>query len=124
MFCEYNPNPSGKIVGDCAIRAISKALGTSWEQTYCSLVAAGYNLCDLPNANHVWGSHLRKNGFVRKIMDPECPDCYSVSEFCAEHPEGTYVLALSGHVVCVVDGTYFDTWDSGGETVLYYWEKV
>nr|DAW82566.1 MAG TPA: hypothetical protein [Caudoviricetes sp.] len=34
-----------------------------------------------------------------------------------------YVLALSSHVVCVEDGTYFDTWDSGSEIPLFYWAK-
>jgi len=35
----------------------------------------------------------------------------------------THILALSGHVVCVMDGDYYDTWDSGGEVPLYYWRK-
>ena len=27
------------------------------------------------------------------------------------------------HVVCVEDGKYFDSWDSGNEIPLFYWEK-
>jgi hypothetical protein len=27
------------------------------------------------------------------------------------------------HVVTVSGGSYFDTWDSGEETVLFYWTK-
>ena len=46
-----------------------------------------------------------------------------MADFAAEHPSGTYILALSGHVVCVMDGDYYDTWDSGGEVPLYYWRK-
>ena len=45
------------------------------------------------------------------------------ADFAAEHPDGTYILALATHVVCVRDGDWLDTWDSGDETPLYYWEK-
>lgn len=36
---------------------------------------------------------------------------------------GRIFLALPSHVVTVIDGDWLDTWDSGGETPLYYWEK-
>ena len=33
----YNPNPvSGQRVGDCTVRAISKATGQDWETTYAN----------------------------------------------------------------------------------------
>ena len=38
-------------------------------------------------------------------------------------PDGTYILAMATHVVAVVDGDWLDTWDSGDETPLYYWQK-
>lgn len=31
--------------------------------------------------------------------------------------------SIDGHAVCVQDGHIFDTWDSGGEIPVYYWEK-
>nr|DAF38594.1 MAG TPA: cytochrome b5 [Caudoviricetes sp.] len=76
---------------------------------------------DLPSANSVWGAYLRSKGFVRRIVPDTCPDCYNVSDFAEEHPDGTYILALSGHVVCVSGGNWIDTWDSGGGVPLYYW---
>lgn len=36
---------------------------------------------------------------------------------------GRCVLAIDGHVVCVVDGFYFDSWDSCGEIPIYYWAR-
>lgn len=36
---------------------------------------------------------------------------------------GRYLLALDQHVVAVVDGDYYDTWDSGNEIPIYYWMK-
>ena len=69
------------------------------------------------------GGYLRSRGFDRDMIPNSCPDCYTVADFAAEHPEGTYILALSGHVVCVQNGDWIDTWDSGGEIPLYYWHK-
>lgn len=77
---------------------------------------------DLPSANHVWGQYLLEHGFSRHIVPTEL-EPYTVSDFSDDHKQGTYVLALNGHVVCVVDGDYYDTWNSGNEIVLYYWSR-
>ena len=122
-FSYFNPNPAGKQVGDCAVRAIAKATGKSWDETYIGLCLQGLMMGDLPSANAVWGAYLRQHGFSRSVIPNTCPDCYTVLDFCADHPSGMYVLALSSHVVCVRDGEYFDTWDSGREIPLFYWEK-
>lgn len=53
----------------------------------------------------------------------DCPDCYTVADFCRDHPNGTYILAIEGHVVAVDHGDWYDTWDSGDEIPIYYWEK-
>lgn len=123
MFRPYNPNPTGKNVGDCTVRALTKGLGKGWEEIYTALALQGYMMGDLPSANAVWGAYLRHKGWIRHIIPDTCPDCYTVSEFAAEHPHGTYILALSGHVVCVSDGDLWDSWDSSGEVPLYYWER-
>lgn len=122
-YVMYNPNPLRSRVGDCAVRAVSKATNQDWETSYAGLYVKGYSMGDLPSANSVWGSYLHDKGFVREIIPNTCPDCYTVRDFCADHPYGMYVLALEGHVVTVVDGDYFDTWDSGEEPVLYYWYR-
>ncbi len=123
-FFEYNPNPTRKSVGDCTVRAISKALNQSWEQTYAGLCLQGFCLGDMPSANHVWGAYLRKHGFSRHLIPDSCPECYTVAGFAADCPRGTYILAISGHVVCVRDGDWYDTWDSGGAVPVYYWERT
>ena len=123
MYSAYNPNPMGARVGDCTVRAISRATGERWDTVYCGLCVEGLRLCDMPTANHVWGADLRRHGFRRRALPDDCPDCYTVADFCRDHPHGTYVLAISGHVVCVADGSYYDTWDSGAESPAYYWYK-
>ena len=43
MYSYFNPNPiKNKRVGDCVIRAISKALNQSWEETYIELVGTDH----------------------------------------------------------------------------------
>lgn len=123
MWKPYNPNPAGRSAGDCTIRAIAKATGKSWDEVYTGISLDGYLLSDMMSANYVWGAYLRRNGWRRHLVDDNCPDCYSVADFAAENPRGTYIMALSGHVVTIVDGDWYDTWDSGHEPVIYYWTK-
>lgn len=122
-YVSYNANPIKKRVGDCTIRAISKAIDQDWERTYIELCLQGFIMCDMPSANHVWGAYLKNKGFRRAIIEDEYPDGYTVSDFCQDNPVGRYVLAISGHVVAVVDGMYYDTWDSGDEVPIYYWYR-
>ena len=72
----FNPNPAGNRVGDCAVRAICKALELEWETVFTGLMV----------------------------------------QACA-------LSCIDGHVVTVQDGKYYDTWDSGNEIPVYYWEK-
>lgn len=122
-FSYYNPNPKGSRVGDCTIRAISKATGKEWEAVYAGLSAYGYMLADMPSANHVWGAYLKREGFKRYFVDDHGRDIYTVEDFCKDHPTGSYILAIEGHVVCVVDGRYYDSWDSGNEIPIFYWTR-
>ena len=122
-YVQYNANPINRRAGDCTVRAISKALDQSWEYTFLDMSLQGLVLYDMQSANHVWGSYLRTKGFERKRIPDSCPDCYTVKDFCDDHPKGTYILAISGHVVTVIDGAYYDTWDSGDELPIYYWQR-
>ena len=119
----YNPNPVAKSIGDCTIRAISKVMNQSWDKTYLELCIQGYLMKDLPDSNQVWDSYLRGCGFVRRVIPNTCPDCYTVWDFCNEHPIGIYILATGSHVVAVIDGNYFDSWNSGNEVPIYYYER-
>lgn len=117
-----NPNPRGLSVGDCTIRAISIALDQSWDRTFWDLCDQGFEMCDMPSANHVWGEYLRDRGFIATPVREM--GHFTVRDFCEEYPRGTYVLACDGHVVAVIDGHYLDTWDSGDVAPLYIWERI
>ena len=117
----FNPNPVGKKVGDCVIRAVSKLLGQSWETTYLGIATTGFELCDMPSSNNVWAAYLKRKGFRRFVIPDTCPNCYTVRNFCLDNPHGKFLLATGSHVVTVIDGDYYDAWDSGDEVPAYFW---
>ena len=123
MWIDYNPNPAGRRVEDCAIRAVAKALNTDWETAYAMVVNAGYGMGDMPHSNSVWGAVLRQHGFYRKSIPDSCPDCYTAEDFAKDNPHGTFVLGFGRHVATVVDGNVYDTWDSSKEVPQYVWYK-
>ena len=123
MWIKYNPNPVGRQVGDCAVRAISKALGVDWETAYALIASNGFLMGDMPSSDSVWGAVLRQNGFNRSAIPNSCPDCYTAEDFCRGHPSGVYVLGFGGHVATVVDGNLYDSWNSSKEIPQYFWMK-
>lgn len=123
IWSYYNPNPNGKFVGDCTVRAITKATGKPWEEVYLGICVQGFLMCDMPSNNSVWGAYLRTQGFKRKSLPDTCPCDYTVEDFCKDHPEGVFVVPVSNHVLAIVDGDYYDSWESGRENPIYYFEK-
>ena len=121
MWEYFDPNPVRSGAIDCAVRAISKALDVSWERAYVMLSLNGFLMGNILSGDEVWGSVLRQNGFKRQMVPDSCPDCYSIAMFCEDHPVGTFVVKSPEHVVCIKDGTIFDSWDSSQKTVIYYW---
>lgn len=124
MYIEYNPNPMGKNTGDCVIRAIAKALDLSWDDAFFAVMSESFMMKDMPSSNAVWGALLKNNGFKRYVIPDYCPNCYTIRDFCDDNFYGTYVVTTGSHAVAVKNGDYFDSWDSGGETVVYYWRKT
>lgn len=124
-WVQYNANPLHNRTDDCTIRAISKATGQSWDDVYDDITALGRAMANMPDANIVWGRYLRKKGFRQYIVDDYGDYFYTVEDFAQDHPRGTYILHIvdPGHVVCVVDGLYYDAWDSGQEVPQYYWTR-
>ena len=123
MWEYYQPNPCGRSVGDCSVRAISKALNISWEEAYNIICDFGYNMCDMPSSDSVWGAVLRNNGFYKKVISNNCSDCYTAEDFCYDHPFGIYVLGFGGHVATVVDGILYDSWDCSQDIPIYVWYR-
>lgn len=123
MWIKYNPNPTGRNVGDCAIRAVAKELKTDWEDAYSMITANGYAMGDVPTSDSVWGAVLRQNGFYRKAIPNTCPECYTARDFARDNPYGTFVLGFGGHCATVHNGDLYDSWDSSNEIPVYVWYR-
>lgn len=123
MWKEYNPNPTGRKVGDCAVRAVAKALDIDWETAYLLIMANGYGMGDMPSSDSVWGSVLRQHGFYRMSIPNKCPDCYTAEDFAKDNPKGIFVLGFGGHVATIVNGILYDSWDSSREIPAYVWYR-
>jgi hypothetical protein len=78
---------------------------------------------DLLSSNAVWKAYLKDKGFKMDVISDDCPECYTIEDFCDEHPQGIYVIGTGSHAVCVIDGVYYDSWQSGDETPIYFYYK-
>lgn len=120
-FAYWNPNPLHADVGDCTVRAICAATGQTWEKAFAALCAQAFSMADMPSSNNVWGAYLQERGFAYHAISR--PFGYTIADFCRDHPRGVYVVGTGSHVVCVKDGCYLDSWDSGNKIPIYYFAK-
>lgn len=121
VWVEYNANPVSVRTDDCAVRAVSLALGVDWDTAYDMIAYNAKQMGQVMHQNAAWGSVLRQHGFNRAIIPNTCPDCYTAEDFCYDHPTGIYVLVFGEHTATVIDGHIYDSWDSSGEIPIYYW---
>lgn len=121
MFKFHNPNPENILTFDCTVRAISVVTGRTWDEVFIGLSVLGFIEKRMPNDNLVWPLYLEDLGFYVTPLPDLCPECYTVAEFCRDYPRGKYLLATGTHVIGVVDGDWYDIWDSGNEVPISYW---
>lgn len=122
MWVKINPNPGKRHVGDCVIRAIAVATGKPWLNVYDELYLLGRDTYDMMSGNETWGLYLYRMGFDPFLLPDACPECVTVREFARRFPEGSYIVGTGSHAVAIVDGDWFDTWDSGDTVPKYFFE--
>ena len=105
------------------IRALTKALGVDWDTASIYAIVQQIRDSDIYVKNYVWGNLLLRNGFTKHHIPDTCPDCFTVEDFAKEHPQGLYILGTGEHAVAVVDGDWYDTFDSGAMIPIVYYEK-
>lgn len=123
MYIHANPNPNGAYVEDCVIRAIAIATNRSWDETAIYLFLQAFIMKNMPSVNKVWGALLTSIGFRQYALPNTCPNCYTIRDFCIDNPDGVFILATGSHVVAVIDGDYYDAWDSGDELPTSVWRR-
>ena len=119
MYIYYNANPDGKSTGDCVIRAISAITGRDWEDIYLDLALEGLINHEMMDTNELWSKYLWRLGFRLQCIPPT--ENYTIRSFSNRFQNGAYLLGTGRHLVAVIDGDYYDAWDSGNEVPVFYW---
>lgn len=122
----YQPNKKDlkDRYGDCVIRALTKVTGKEWDVIFDELVPIARELQCMPNGQPCYVQYLTEKGFeYQGISNRKGTKRPTVDSFAKTHKNGTYFVTVANHVVAIVDGIYYDTWDSGYKSLYGYWQK-
>ena len=129
-FVNYNANPKGRITDDCVVRAICTAMRKPYEEVSRDLfeigVKTGYTMYD----DKVYGKYLEQNGWI-KMRQPRKANGrkYTGKEFCdygriKTEADRRMIAHIGGHhIVAIIEGRVWDTWDSTDGCIGNYWIK-
>lgn len=127
-FVYYQPNKKDltDTVGDCQVRALSKALNISWLEAFDLTIPICRELqtytifaCDRGKTREA----MKRLGFTYTgVSNSRGQKRPTVESFAKAHPIGTFVVKVAHHVVAVVDGKFYDTWDCGQRSLYGYYE--
>ena len=124
----YQPNRKDlkDKTGDCQVRALSKVLNISWLEAFDLTIP----ICRELQTYTIFDCNLEKTkeamstlGFIyHTISNAKGSKRPTVKEFAKTHTTGKYICKVANHIVAVVDGIYYDTWDSGYKSLYGYYE--
>lgn len=126
---EYNANDRGNRSPDCVKRAISMAFSVPYSQVAKDLRQAQAEVRqEKHNSYYEWNMYTVYSRVIKKYGGSErvkvADRRQTVAEFADTH-SGTWLLETgrnfnrSDHLVCVIDGEVFDSWDSLDQCVIY-----
>lgn len=121
MWIKCNVNPAKNNTADCVIRACAVALNKTWLQVSDEIYALSRSYYLSMSDDRLWGRYLYQAGFVPFLVPESCPGCVTIKRFCLIYPKGVYIIGTGSHAVAVVDGDYYDSWDSGEEIPSFFW---
>ena len=124
MWRRFQPNPFNISTSDCTVRAVCAVTGLDWRTAHRILCELSGELGEMPDRNRSWWAFLRAIGFTQFRLIDTCPDCYTVADFARDHPHGRYILGPHEHAVAVIDGDWWDSWDSGLTVPTYYFRRL
>ena len=107
MYEYYNANPFGRHVNDCTVRAISLATNKTWDETYI----------ELSNYAREQGITFSEIAFINEYLAERYPRyCYmrditTLQDFLDLEVPGRWLITMSGHITCAIDGVCYDTFD-------------
>lgn len=130
-YKEYNANSRDNNTGDCVKRSLALAYGLDYDKVSNELNQIkrdkGRTAFNQPT---VFNAFIDRHGCQAKGKPQNfgIPADITVSEFCQRFPKGTYILLcgktsdITSHMVCIIDGDFWDSWNSGDYKVITIYE--
>lgn len=148
-WINYNANSKDNSKPDCSLRALSLAYDLPYDdvskEQRGKARSKGFSYNDVTNINSFINDHgytpltytdLGRAGKIGEIWNPS--DVVTVKDFADTHNTGTYLvltgkkpkgnitaydrneLRNSNHILCIIDGDVYDSWDSMNQYVRQY----
>lgn len=108
MYKYHNANPKKRRVNDCTVRAISLATNKSWDETYIELSRFAQSQAIMPDEVAYIDEYLERH--FEKICDCKGKN-FTVGDFADLNRKGIYLITMSGHITCCIDGCIYDTFN-------------
>ena len=123
----YNANSAGRSTGDCVKRSLSLAFDVPYVEMSKELIAKmKEKRSDHWNVQSVYNDVIAAHGGLGPVTLTEPRG--TLEEFVDNNcQEGTWLVATgskptrSNHIVCVIDGKIYDSWDSSQEYAIRYY---
>lgn len=117
----FNLQPLGNLEEDCVTRAISLATGEDYytiqdKLFYVAKIFECEKLCVCCY------KHLLD--YVYNFQRIEAVQGMTINEFLLAFPHGIYLIRVSGHLTCAIDGEIIDTWDCTNKIVDIVWHVL
>lgn len=120
----YNPNPRGCRVADCVKRCLTKATGMDYMEVQRELnrIKRELGVKDYTHKS-VYQTFVKVRGYKKISFPAERGESrMTVSKLAEAQAFGDYegyniICNCAHHLVCVSNGEYWDTWDSGDKCV-------
>ena len=109
MFQYYNNNPLGRHVNDCSVRAIALATNNSWDNTYKTL--SEYARLQGITFSEVEFIDEYLSKLYPRYCQGEKDKVITVKDFLNLQLTGRWLITMSGHITCAIDGVCYDTFD-------------
>jgi len=129
MFKQFNSNPQYKNKRDgsprnwrkpdCAVRAVSCALGISWSDAYKLLAEKGLKMFTVMNDTDVIYKVLEDHGFTRQSFGRGMKP--TVKQFARSNKSKVCVVHVCGHVLVTKNGDFYDTNDYAENNKVCSW---
>ena len=106
------------------IRAISFALGKTWEEVYRDLAEQGIENGLMLNDRNNWKLYLKVLGYNMERMPKTLNNKrYTVEQFADEIARKgcTHIVKIANHITVVKDKKLYDTWNCKNKCVGNYW---